>query len=54
MSTKKILEAYQKCVNKIDDFLEYDYVNYNREKVRMIILNHIITLTKNLEEITND
>jgi len=53
MSTKKILEAYQKCVNHIEDFLEYRYLNYNVDKVRTAVLSHITKLAKDLEEINN-
>lgn len=54
MSTKKILEAYQKCVNDIDDFLEYLYSHYTKEEIRAFILNHINTLTRDLRKVKND
>lgn len=51
MSVEKMLEAYQKCINKIDDFLEYRYSSYTKEEIRTAILSHITKLSKNLEEI---
>ena len=51
MSTEKILEAYQKCVNHIEDFLEYRYLNYTVDGLRTVMLSHITKLAKDLEEI---
>jgi hypothetical protein len=51
---EKRIEAYQKCVNKIDDFLEYRYANYTKEEIRTAILSHIFKLNKDLTDIKND
>ena len=49
MTDKEILTEYQKCVNQIDDYLEYRYKLDNAEKVRKTVLGMIDNLTKSLK-----
>lgn len=49
MTPKEILDEYQKCVNQIDDYLEYRYKLDNAEKVRKTVLSFIDQLTKSLK-----
>jgi hypothetical protein len=42
------LEAYQKCVNRIDDYLEYRYVRDDVAAVRTKLLGFLNDLTNDL------
>jgi len=40
----KILEEYKKCINKIDDYLEYIYRSDTPEEIRNRILHYLSEL----------
>lgn len=44
----EIIEHYQKCINKIDDYLEYLYKSDDKEKVRKKILSYIDELSEKI------
>lgn len=50
----KILEQYQRCINAIDDFLEYRYQSYSKEKMRDKILDEFNILQSELEKIMDN
>lgn len=47
----KILALYQKCVNQIDDYLEYNYKDKSAEEIRDTVLVIIDKLTERLKEL---
>jgi len=47
----KILLKYQKCINQIDDYLEYNYKEKSAEEIRNTILEIIDKLTERLKEL---
>lgn len=38
---KKLIKLYQRCINNIDDHLEYRYKDYSTEQLRENILKEI-------------
>ena len=50
---KNILEQYQRCLNRIDDFLEYRYQKCSKEEMRARILNELSILTEEIEKEMN-
>ena len=45
----KIFEKYQKCINRIEDYLEYRFQNDDPEKIKMIIMLFIDSMTSELK-----
>jgi len=45
-----ILPLFQRCINDIDDYLEYPYKSHSKEKIRNIIMEYIDNLTKEIEK----
>lgn len=43
-----MLSHYQKCVNKIEDYLEYRYRGDTPDKIKEKIMGHIDELTENI------
>lgn len=46
---EKILMFYIESVNKIDDFLEYNYAGHTNQEVRDIILSELDSLAEKIE-----
>ena len=46
---RSTLEIYQSCINKIDDFLEYRWQNFEKTDVRSRILGYIDELSEDLK-----
>jgi hypothetical protein len=44
----EIFEKYEKCINRIQDYLEYRFKNDDPEKIKMIIMLFIDSMTKEL------
>lgn len=49
----KIFEKYEKCINQIQDYLEYRYALVDREDVRRTVLNYIDNMTDEISIMRN-
>lgn len=45
-----IIEEMQRCINKIDDFLEYRYLNYTPDGIKKEVISYINEMTNNLKK----
>ena len=52
--TDKLLLSYMKCVNSIEDFMEYMYKSCTKEEIKKEIMAHIDELVNEIKEIKDD
>ena len=52
--TEEILKAYQKCLNNIDDYFKYRYLQDRVDKIQDTVMKHINNLTEELKSITEE
>jgi hypothetical protein len=45
-----IIKIQQKCINRIDDFLEYRYLNYRPDQIKIVIMAYIDEMTTTLKQ----
>lgn len=50
MTDKEKFEIAMKCINRVDDFLEYRYIAYSEEGIRVYILDILETMTKEFKD----
>lgn len=49
--TEKQFEAYQRCINEIDDFFEYQYQIHDPKQIKKMVMFYIDKLNDKLKEL---